>query len=182
MQRAGADTGVTTQEPVTTYCATHPDVESELRCGRCEKLICPRCLVYTPGGVRCRDCAQLRRPVMYELSTAHYLRAAGAAAGVGVVVGVIGGLVLPPDARVPLFGLFLALFAGSGIGSVMAEAITRATRGKRGSAVQAIALGGIVVAALVRLAVSGEFDLAAQDVLGLFAFGIAGVVAWGRLR
>jgi len=173
---------VTTQDEVTTYCATHPDVESELRCGRCEKLICPRCLVYTPAGARCRDCAQLRRPVMYELSTAHYAKAAGAALGVGAVVGVVGGLILPPDARVPLFGLFLALFAGSGIGSVMAEAITRATRGKRGTAVQLIALGGILAAAVVRLLVSGQFNLAAQDVLGLFAFGIAGVVAWGRLR
>ncbi len=173
---------MTIEPPITTYCATHPDVESELRCGRCEKLICPRCLVYTPGGVRCRDCAQLRRPVMYELSTAHYLRAAGAAAGVGLLVGVIGGLFLPPAARVPLFGLFLALFAGSGIGSLMAEALTRATRGKRGTPVQLIAVGGILLGAVVRLAVSGQFDLAAQDVLGLFAFGIAGVVAWGRLR
>ncbi|MGE0134614.1 MAG: hypothetical protein AB7L91_10945 [Dehalococcoidia bacterium] len=173
---------MTTEEPITTYCETHPDVESELRCGRCEKLICPRCLVYTPGGVRCRDCAQLRRPVMYELSTTHYLRAAGAAVGVGVVVGIIGGLLLPPTARVPLFGLFLALFAGSGIGSLMAEAITRATRGKRGTSVQSIALGGVVVGAAVRLAVSGQFDLVAQDLIGLFAFGIAAAVAWGRLR
>lgn len=173
---------MTIEEPVTTYCVTHPDVESELRCGRCEKLICPRCLVYTPGGVRCRDCAQLRRPVMYELSTAHYAKAVGAAVGVGLVVGVVGGFLLPPSTRVPLFGLFLALFAGSGIGSLMAEALTRATRGKRGAAIQVTALGGVAVAAATRLAVSGQIDLVAQDVLGLFAFGIAGVVAWGRLR
>lgn len=173
---------MTMQDSVTTYCETHPDVESELRCGRCERLICPRCLVYTPGGVRCKDCAQLRRPVMYELSTEHYLRAAGAALAVGVAVGVIGGLVLPPTARVPFFGLLLALFAGSGVGSLMAEAVTRATRGKRGTTVQSIAVGGIAVAGLVRLAVSGGFDLVGQDLIGLFAVVVAAVVVWGRLR
>lgn len=173
---------MTTQEPVTTYCETHPDVESELRCGRCERLICPRCLVHTPGGVRCRDCAQLRRPVMYELSTEHYVRAGAIAVVIGAVVGLIGGLILPPTARVPFFGLFLALFAGSGFGSLMAEGMTRATRGKRGTAVQAIAVVGIAVAGVVRLAVSGEFDLVTRDLIGILALGVAAVVAWGRLR
>jgi hypothetical protein len=170
------------QESATTYCETHPDVESELRCGRCGKLICPRCLVYTPGGVRCRDCAQLRRPVMYELAMEHYLRAGAVAAVLGAGFGVIGALLLPPDSRIPFFGLILALLAGSGAGTVMAEALTRATRGKRGIQMQSIAVGGIVLAAVVRLAVAGEFDRITTDLIGLFAVGVAVVVVWGRLR
>lgn len=170
------------QESVTTYCETHPDVESELRCGRCERLICPRCLVYTPGGVRCRDCAQLRRPPMYELGTQHYVRGTAAALGVGVALGLVGGLLLPPGSRFAFFGLLLALFAGSGAGSLMAEAITRATRGKRGLSVQWMAVNGMLVAGVVRLAVSGEFDMFTRDVFGLVAVGIAMAVAWGRLR
>src|SRR3989304_4969303 len=32
-------------------CATHPGVETELRCATCGKPICPDCLVGTPVGV-----------------------------------------------------------------------------------------------------------------------------------
>lgn len=170
------------QESVTTYCETHPDVESELRCGRCERVICPRCLVHTPGGVRCRDCAQLRRPVMYELSTEHYIRGALAGILVGTAIGLVGGLLLPPTSRIAFFGLLLAVFAGMGAGSLMAEAITRATRGKRGLAVQWMAMNGLLIAGLVRLVISGELDAVTRDLFGLFTVGIAMVVAWGRLR
>jgi Zn-dependent protease len=38
-------------------CAAHPAVESYLSCGRCERAICARCLVHTPVGSRCGDCA-----------------------------------------------------------------------------------------------------------------------------
>ena len=40
-------------------CATHPEVETGLSCGRCETLICPRCLVQTPVGTR--TTLQIRR-------------------------------------------------------------------------------------------------------------------------
>jgi hypothetical protein len=171
----------TIQEPIT-YCETHPDVESELRCGRCERLICPRCLVYTPGGVRCRDCAQLRRPVMYELTPQHYLRAAGTAAAIGVGFGLIGAFLLPPDRGLGFFGIFIALLVGSGAGAVMAEGLTRATRGKRGLTMQYIAIGGLVIAGVVRLAVSGQFDEITRDLIGIFTLVIAIATSWGRLR
>ena len=48
-------------EPEALHCAAHPQVETYLRCGRCETPICPRCLIQTPVGSRCRDCAQIRK-------------------------------------------------------------------------------------------------------------------------
>ena len=65
-------------------CATHPNVETELACGRCGKPICPRCLVYTPVGARCRDCAQLRRLPTYQVPASYILRGIGAA-GAGTI-------------------------------------------------------------------------------------------------
>lgn len=44
-------------EPVVTYCARHPQVETMLRCGRCDTPICPRCMVHSGVGIRCPDCA-----------------------------------------------------------------------------------------------------------------------------
>ncbi len=38
------------------YCYRHPQVETTLRCNRCNKPICPKCAQRTPVGFRCPDC------------------------------------------------------------------------------------------------------------------------------
>lgn len=185
-----------TPEPIATRCARHPEVETELRCGRCETLICPRCLVFTPGGTRCPDCAMLRRPVMYELQPMHYVRAAGAALVVSLVLGVAGLIVLPLVRGIPFLGLMLAVGIGAGAGSLMAAALTWATNGKRGLGMQVIAgialvaswvlpllllrvvLAQVVTAQVLLSALAG----APRDLMGLFAAVIAVVVAAQRLR
>ena len=64
-------------EPVATYCARHPSVETMLRCGRCDTPICPRCMVHSGVGIRCPDCAaNPRRTIGLEAE-----RAAAAARG-----------------------------------------------------------------------------------------------------
>ncbi len=185
-----------TPEPAVTMCARHQDVETELRCGRCDTLICPRCLVFTPGGTRCPDCAMLRRPVMYELQPMHYLRAAGAALVVSLGLGVAGLILLPLVRGIPFLGLMLAVAAGAGAGSLMAGAVTWATNGKRGLALQVIAGLGLVAAwvlplVLLRVLVGGAvtpqillsaFATAPRDLLGLFAAIVSVVVASQRLR
>jgi hypothetical protein len=42
-------------------CPKHPDVETSLTCGRCETVVCARCLVHTDVGIRCPKCAPSRR-------------------------------------------------------------------------------------------------------------------------
>lgn len=34
-----------------------------MTCGRCEKPICPKCLIVGPAGVRCKACASNKVPV-----------------------------------------------------------------------------------------------------------------------
>jgi hypothetical protein len=164
-----------------TYCQRHPSVETALRCGRCDALICPRCLVFTPAGTRCPDCARLRRPVMYELGVSHYLRAAGVALGLGLAMGVVGAFLVPVGFGGFLF-LTLAVFGGSALGGAVAEALTRATRGKRGIPMQAAAVATLVLADVVRLTLAGGIDLVARDMLGTVLVALAAAVAWGRLR
>lgn len=164
-----------------TFCQRHPTVESALRCGRCDTLICPRCLVFTPAGTRCRDCAKLRRPVMYELGVSHYLRAAGTAIGLGLGMGVVGAFLVPVGAGGFLF-LAIAVFAGSALGGGVAEALTRATRGKRGVPMQAAAAASLLMADVIRLSLSGGIELVGRDLLGSLLVAMAIVVAWGRLR
>lgn len=164
------------------YCQRHPDVETALRCGRCEALICPRCLVFTPAGARCPDCARLRRPPMYELGAREYALTLAVGVGIAFVLGVGGALLLPVGMRGGFFFLTLAVFGGTVLGGGVAEAFQRATRYKRGPVMQGAAVATLVVADLIRLVLSGGVQLIAADLAVTLLLVIAGVVAWGRLR
>ncbi len=121
-------------------CATHPQIETNLRCGKCGKLICPKCMVQTPVGARCRDCAKLYKLPTYRVSTKYYLRAVGTALGMAIVCGIVWGVV---RGLVPFFLLNLLLAAGAGyaIGEVVSLSVNR----KRGTGLAAIAGIAVVI-------------------------------------
>jgi len=160
-------------------CATHPDVETELACGRCGKAICPRCLVQTPVGARCRECAHLRRIPTYDVKPAFLLRAIAAAVAVGAAAGGVWFLISPPHGGA---FAYVALFLALGIGYAIGEAVSWAANRKRGPTLQGIAASGVVVAYLVRNLVDGAGAIPANDVFGYVTVGLAIVVAIGRLR
>lgn len=165
-----------------TYCARHPSTETALTCGRCGEAICPECLVHTPGGIRCPDCAQLRRPPMYEPGVRDLAIAIGVAVILALPLGFLGSVLVPPSRAGDFFLLIIALLAGSGAGALVAESMLRAT-GKRGITMQLIAIAGIALAAVLRLIFSGTaLEDVLRDTVGLFLVAIAAVAAWGRLR
>jgi hypothetical protein len=113
-------------------CAYHPDVETNLRCGKCDKPICPRCMVPTPVGARCRDCAGLDKLPTFRVSTRYYLIAAGTALGMAIAGGAAWGLIEWAIGRIGLIfslSLLLAPAAGYAIGEVTSLAVNR----KRGT-------------------------------------------------
>jgi hypothetical protein len=116
-------------------CATDPGVETYLRCGRCEKPICPRCLIQTPVGARCRECARLRKLPMFQVGPIDYLRAIGG----GLAAGTGGGLALTfLQVLVPIFGMLsLVLLAALGYG--VGTAVALSSRRKQGTALGVIA-------------------------------------------
>ncbi len=160
-------------------CATHPNVETELACGRCGKPICPRCLVYTPVGVRCRDCAQVRRIPTYNVSLAYLLRGIGAAVAMGAAIGGLWAFLLPQATRA--YG-FYVLFLALGIGYAIGESVSWATNRKRGPTLQGIAAAGVILAYLVHNLVAGLDIIPRDDIYGYVLTGIAIVIAIGRLR
>ena len=143
--------------------------------------ICPQCLVHTPGGIRCPDCAQLRRPPMYQLQTKHYLRAAGVAIVAAVVIGVVAATLLPPRPFGGLFRLVLALLGGAAAGSAVARALDVTTNRKRGTAMQLFAAGAIVAGSALRVLIAGDFELVLEDVAGAVLLAIGVITAWNRL-
>lgn len=132
---------VATPSRGVVMCPRDPGVETALRCSRCETPICPKCMVQTPVGARCRDCARITRSPIYTLTPMTAVRAGSAAVIGGVVMGLIWGFVLLP------FSVgFFSIFLGAGLGWVFTKGMEFATNRKRGPGVVAFAVLGILIA------------------------------------
>lgn len=107
-------------------CATHPQTETYVKCSRCEKAICPACMISTPVGYRCRDCAGIRTIPRLNLRLAFLLRAIAAAVGLVFAGGLVWALVYQTGF------LMLLIVAGAGVGFGIAEGVSRAA-GRRTS-------------------------------------------------
>lgn len=151
---------------VPVKCAYHPDVETNVSCANCGKPICPKDMVYTPVGIKCKECA---RPV--GRMTAHGKPRDYAMAGaVGVAAAIGGGIALGELLRFVGIGTFILTLAyGYGVG----EASSWAARRNGGLAYQLIAgtatLTGVAVAGLLSGVLFSPFFIAA----GVFAVAIA---------
>lgn len=118
-------------------CKRHPKVETNLRCGKCDDPICPRCMVQTPVGARCPTCARVSRLPTFQISGIYLLRAIGAAVGAGVLCGLAWGFI-----QSYLF-FYLSFLIGAAIGYGIGESISLAVNRKRGTVLAVI--GGIAV-------------------------------------
>ncbi len=162
-------------------CARHPDVETELACGRCETPICPKCLVYTPVGTRCPDCARANRLPTYNIPTQTFIRAGAAALTAGLAIGFAWAFFNV------VTGFFWGVPVGIGVGYAVGELVSVASNRKAGPPLQAIAVAGVVIAFLVRLGFLFAFDdwvfeTLRLDYAGFIAGGVGVFVAAGRLR
>jgi hypothetical protein len=162
-----------------TYCARHPQVESNLRCGRCGTLICPRCLVQSPVGSRCPDCANVRRLPTVDVKPVFLVRGLGAAIASGAAIGAVWGYVVTNGGGA--LGFFL-IFIAMGMGYCVSEAIAAATNRKRASALQALCVVGMVVAYFVHSQVGYSVLLPRGDLFAQLAAGFAAFYGAQRLK
>ncbi|MBI2855650.1 MAG: hypothetical protein HYX93_02250 [Chloroflexi bacterium] len=161
-----------------SVCTRHPDVETRLQCSRCGTNICPRCLVHTPVGARCPDCAQLRRLPIFELDATSYMKALGAGVVLAGVLGALWGLLFIELFRIP----FLPWLVTIGIGYLTGEGISVAVNRKRGRSLQYIAGGCMVLSYVVAGVVSPlVFVFTFPDILFIAVLVIAIFVAAGRV-
>ncbi len=157
------------------YCSRHKDTQTNLRCGRCDTPVCPKCMVHAPVGVRCPDCGKPTALPISQVSTPLLLRAIAAS----IVIGIAGGLGLLLI-RALLFGL-LYLIASAGFGYVVSEGTSYAANRKRGRTLAIVASVGVLVgeAIAITLLVSAIGSVTLFDLLGV---GLAVFVAFARLR
>lgn len=172
---------VETGDPLTVTCANHPKQETAVRCGKCGKPICTRCMVTTPVGMRCRDCAQLRRLPQFDVGTGLLLRAVPA----GLVTSLLVWYLV---AYIPFFRFFLGILVGVAVGEVMSRlARRRSNILLEASAVLVIVIGFFGAVALRDLGSGGTAirDIATNTGLQLsvlLPLVLASIVAVIKLR
>jgi hypothetical protein len=173
------------------FCYRHPDRETWVRCGRCDRPICPRCAMQGPVGLRCKTCGKPAFDPLTSFTPVQLVLGIAVALGAGVVAGYLSG-------RIGFFSVIVAWFAGG----LIAELVGRVTGYKRGPVMLAIVLGGILVGTLVGGAAAflvdyadllayaddPELGFSLQPIIldaitwALVAAGAACVCAWQRLR
>ena len=126
-------------------CARHPQVETFVRCGRCEQPICPNCMVAAPVGVRCRDCSRQNLDAIMRGSPRQYLLASVCAFGSALLLGWLSHV--------------LVFWLGSVYGYIVGEATLRGGGRKRGLAMQIIAGAAAAVGSLIWAAWSARVPL-----------------------
>lgn len=132
-----------------TYCARHPNAPTYLACGKCGILICPKCMVSSPVGQRCRECARGPKVAAYDVPWYLYLVAIPVALAAGSVAGWVGRSLS-----------FFVFFIAPAIGGVVGQVVFFAAGRKRGPALACIAAGGVVIGALCSpLLLIGSFSL-----------------------
>ena len=128
----------TSSEP--QYCINHPTTETTLRCNRCEKPVCPKCVTLIETGYRCKDCVRGRLKVFENAEWYDYPLAFIVAA----ILSYIGGLISAS------FGFFVIMIAPIA-GGIIAEAVRAVVRRRRAKYLFILATVGTVLGALVVL-------------------------------
>ena len=123
-------------EPIL-YCANHPQTPTALRCNRCGKPICTKCIVRTPVGYRCRECVRGQQQIFETAIWSDYVITI-------VLVAPLAGLAGFLASSLGFFVIFLAPV----VGGLLAELVRLAVRRRRGRRLNWVALGAFVLGCL----------------------------------
>ena len=161
-------------------CEAHPDIETILRCGKCDKPICPKCMVETPVGARCRECARINKLPTFQVSGKQMLISSGVGLLIAVAYGFLWGMV-------SLFAnfIFLNLLLGAGAGYVISEGMSRVINRKRGTKLAVIASILVLVSGFASIFTPLGMIFSSSPLfilLDVLAVGIGIYVAVNRLR
>ncbi len=172
---APADTAEDAVEAVPCVCGSGKT--TLLRCSKCGKPICPDCSIRTPVGLRCKECAAVRKSPIYSLSARDVLVAGVVGLALSTIAAIIGG-------SLGGFLGFFTFFVGLAAGGFVADLMSRAVRYKRGVGMQILAVVCLVLGAAVLFflprGVFGAIGL--RPGFNIFYLIAAIAAAIGRLR
>lgn len=125
-----------------TFCVNHPETETYLRCNKCGKPVCMKCVQRTPVGYRCNECLGMQRAGYYSATVVDYV----IAFVVALVLGSIGAVAMSLF-NLGFFSIIIAIFVGPIAGGIVSEVIRRVTSKRRGRYLALAACAALVLGA-----------------------------------
>jgi hypothetical protein len=150
-------------------CVNHPDTETTLRCNRCGRPVCVKCVKLTDVGYRCKDCIREQQGVYFNAELRDYfvvaivsfVLAAVAAPILEVLLGILG----------LFFGIILAVLAGPAVGGIAATIIRRSVGRRRGRYLGIVAVVAIILGIAIGALVAAPFGVRVNLIpLAIFLF------------
>ncbi|MBM3926083.1 MAG: hypothetical protein FJ320_08870 [SAR202 cluster bacterium] len=171
------------QASLIKYCARHPKVETRLACGRCEKPICPRCMLQTDVGARCQECARVQKSPLVTLKPSQLAAVIAVAAVQAVGLGAAWGLLFDEVRRLWLLPWLVAI----GVGYLIGEGVRWASNRKQAPELAWIAALATILAFGISVYVGVEFgngriELIFRDIFNIFGVALAVYMAVLRVR
>lgn len=131
-------------ETTTLYCANHPNVETVLRCNRCEKPICVKCAVKMPTGYRCKECVKSQMKIFDTAELVDY----PIGFFVAFLLSMLASGIISTLGFIGFYGWIILIAAAPTAGLIIAEALRRAIRRHRSASLYATILVALVLGAL----------------------------------
>ena len=158
-------------------CTYHPDVETELRCGKCGKPICPRCMVQTPVGARCPECGRLQKIPTFRVTARYYVRAILVGLGMAFACGAVWWAI-----KFVMPFIYFNFLVASGVGYGIGEVISLSVNRKRGKGLALIAAIAVFGSYMLSLFPPWGLGLGRFSLFGPLAVALGVWIAVNRLR
>ena len=134
-----------------TYCSEHPNTATNLKCSRCDTLICHKCMVQAPVGIRCKEHGKIKKLPTYDVSKGMLMKVTLLSLLLGILSGGILGLILSPI----LWGIpYANLILIAGYGYVQSEIISLSTNRKKGKSLVIVGIIGIATCYCIFIALT----------------------------
>jgi hypothetical protein len=146
-------------------CYRHPNIETGLRCNKCERYICTKCATRTPVGYTCPECIRSHQNRFFTGGLGDYAIAVIIAFPLSLIVAGIFSLLI---ARIGFFSWIIAFVAAPIAGGLIAEAVRWGVQKRRSRHLARIVAACLVVAVLPFLLL----HLFAGNMFGLIVPGI----------
>ena len=133
----------------TLYCYRHPQVETLLRCNRCNNPICIKCAKRTSVGHRCPECLKNQRQRAYNMEPGDLVRAGAVSFGLSLVLWPLCSVLLGLLNFFWLLPYIAAFFAGGAAGGGLAQIIRQVVNRRRGPYLKWVTLAGILAGGVI---------------------------------
>ncbi len=164
-----------TNDTFDNTCLRHPDILSNLRCGRCDALICPQCMVQSPVGARCPDCANIGQAPIFRATSGELAATIALSIGAAGIFGVAYALIIWVLWTLPLghqVGNVAAALVIGLAGAPVGEFVRRAGKYKLDSRLRYVAALTMFLIWVV------GFTLATSTLLGVWTGVFLNIVAY----